>query len=190
MVNLFMVLIGCTPKGRHIEQHDVFFSIAANMEELIPQAQTFWPEAAESLHFDAWRTVTFVDGYTIAVVEKGSDLKNDAQLFFINLGGYKQRAFEEFHYKMIVAAPNKAAALNYAKNTAFYKHTGFNGAPSHIDDKFGIDVDNFYNIEDILPAFIKNKYALHIVADKVITEEDEFQLGYFLPAKVKNWMNG
>ncbi len=188
MINLFMVLIGCTPKSRHIEQHDVFFSIAANMEEIISQAQTFWPEAGDSLHFDAWRNVTFVNGYKVAVVEKGSDLKNDAKLFFINLGGYKQHEFEEFHYKMIVAAPDKATALKQAKNTAFYKHTGFNGAPSHIDNKFGIDVDDFYNIADILPDIIKNNYALHIVADKEVSAEDEFHLGYFVPSKVKNWL--
>lgn len=189
MVKLFMVLVGCTPKGRNIEQHDVFFSIAKNMKEIIPQAKNFWPEASAGLHFDAWRTVTHTNGYKIAVVKKGTDFTNDAKLFFINLGGYKQHEFEEFHYKMIVAAPDKAAALKYAKSTAFYKHTGFKGAPSHIDDKFGIDVDDFHNIEDILPEAIKNKYALRIVADANSTEEDTFHLGYFIPSKVQKWMN-
>ena len=190
MVKLFMTLIGCTPQGRHIEQHDVFFSIAENMEELIPQAHAFWPEAEDSLHFDGFRTVTLVDGFKISVVEKGSDFKNDAQLFFINLGGYKANEFEEFHYKMIVAAPDKQTALKHAKNTAFYKHVGFNGAPSHIDDKFGIDVDDFYAIEDILPLAIKDKYALQIVVNNEIVEEDQLHLGYFVPSKVKKWMNG
>lgn len=189
MVNLFMVLIGCTPKGRHIEQHDIFFTIAKNMEEVIPQAKMFWPEAAGGLHFDAWRTVTAVDGYKIVVVKKGSEFKNDAQLFFINLGGYKQGEFEEFHYKMIVAATDKAAAIKKAKSTAFYKHTGFKGAPSHIDDKFAIDVDDFYAIEDILPDEVKSKYAIHIVADTNNIQDDEYHLGYFVPSKVKSWMS-
>ena len=188
MVNLFMVLIGCTPKGRHIEQHDIFFSVAKNMEEIIPQARIFWPEAAAGLHFDAWRRVTVVNGYKITVAKKGNGFKNDAQLFFINLGGYKPNEFEEFHYKMIVAAADKPAALKYAKSTAFYKHVGFKGAPSHIDDKFGIDVDDFYNIEDILPEAIKNKYEIHVSQNTEGKEDDPLQLGYFVPSKVKKWM--
>lgn len=45
-----MVLLGCTPKGRTTEQHDVFFGIAENLSELTSQMNKFWPEAKGKLH--------------------------------------------------------------------------------------------------------------------------------------------
>ncbi len=88
---LFMVLIGCKPKGRHTEQHDIFFGIAPSMKELLPQIIAFWPEAEGDLHIDAWREVNQVDGFSVKVVERNqSHLQSSSpspQLFFINLGG-------------------------------------------------------------------------------------------------------
>ncbi|MEY4627966.1 MAG: hypothetical protein RLZZ595_292, partial [Bacteroidota bacterium] len=69
---LYMVLIGCKPKGRHTEQHDVFFGIASSMKELLPQIIAFWPEAEGDLHIDAWREVTHVGGQQVQVMEKSS----------------------------------------------------------------------------------------------------------------------
>ena len=73
---------------------------------------------------------------------------SQSKLFFLNLGGYKKGEFEEYHYKMLVACNNKGEAIKGAKQTVFYKHTGFAGAESHIDDKYGVDVDDVYQIED------------------------------------------
>ena len=99
-------------------------------------------------------------------------------LFFINLGGYKKGEFDEFHYKMIIAAADKGVAIQRSKQTAFYQHTGYPGATSHVDDKYGVDVDDVYAIDDILPAAMKEAWAigLHPAADGV---EDEVHLGYF-----------
>ena len=44
-MKLFYIIIGCTPKGRHTEQHDVFFGIAENIRDLVPEMINFWPEA-------------------------------------------------------------------------------------------------------------------------------------------------
>ncbi|MEY4867407.1 MAG: hypothetical protein RIT36_306, partial [Bacteroidota bacterium] len=65
---LFMVLIGCKPKGRHTEQHDIFFGIADQLRDLIPEMLSFWPEAEGDMHVDGWREVTQVDGQDIKVV--------------------------------------------------------------------------------------------------------------------------
>ena len=130
-MKLFMLLIGCTPGGRNIEQHDIFFGIGNSVKDLIPDVISFWPEAKGKLHLDAWREVTNVNGFGVTVIPH-QEINNAAKLFFINLGGYKQNEFEEFHYKMIVAAGDKGEAVRLAKNTAFYKHTGFKGADSHI----------------------------------------------------------
>src|SRR6187200_2012119 len=124
MAKLFMLLIGAAPPGRHIEQHDVFFGIGSSIRDILPQVLDFWPEATKGIHLDAWREVTLVNGYTVSVVEQ-QGLSSPMQLFFINLGGYKQAEFEEFHYKMIVAAPEKGEAIWQSKQTAFFRHTGF-----------------------------------------------------------------
>jgi Domain of Unknown Function (DUF1543) len=178
-MKLFMVLIGCTPVGRHTEQHDVFFGVAENIKDLIPEFIEFWPEAKHKMHLDGWREVHQVNGMNVHVELKSAAVKTSThKLFFINLGGYKQNEFEEFHYKMIIAAKDKADAILQAKQSAFYKHTGFEGAPSHIDDKYGVDVDDIYEIEDILSPSVKEKYSIVLSPANEI-KEDGMQLGYF-----------
>ena len=176
---LFMLLIGCKPEGRHTEQHDVFFGIAPSMKELILQLIEFWPEAEGTLHIDAYRQVTHVNGYEVKVISSAEALPSPAKLFFINLGGYKEHEFEEFHYKLLYAAINKAEAIHQSKKTAFYKHIRFKGAESHIDDKYGVDVDDVFEIEDILSTTLKQSYALSITKAKTDLPEDELHLGYF-----------
>ena len=120
-----------------------------------------------------------MNGYKVEVVLKNQSKQDSPfKLFFINLGGYKQNEFEEFHYKMIIAAADKAEAINISKQTAFFKHTGFKGATAHIDDKFGVDVDDVYEITDILPATAKEKYSLLVFPADPLAE-DEMNLGYF-----------
>jgi hypothetical protein len=178
MPKLFMLLIGAVPPERNIEQHDVFFGIGETIKDLIPDVTAFWP-GNNKLHFDAWREITMVNGYKIEIVLKNEGKPGSPyKLFFINLGGYKQNEFEEFHYKMLIAAADKGEAINSAKNTAFFRHTGFKGAASHIDDKYGVDVDDIHEITDILPAAAKEKYSL-LVTPADSPGEDEIQLGYF-----------
>ena len=178
MPKLFMLLIGCTPEGRNIEQHDVFFGIGNSVKDLLPGVIAFWPEAKGKLHIDAWREVTFVNGFTVKVVPASAS-RNEARLFFLNLGGYKRNEFEEFHYKMLVIGRNIGDAVKQAKQTAFYKHTGFKGANSHIDDKYGVDVDDVFAVEDILPEPAKGKYGLLVEPALPGPSEDELNLGYF-----------
>lgn len=178
-VKLFMVLIGCKPTGRHTEQHDVFFGIGESLKTLLPQMQAFWKEAKGKIHIDAWREVKHVDGYDIAIMKSAKDVtgKTNEKLFFINLGGYKKNELEEYHYKILTVAPDKGKAVQQSKQSAFYKHCGFKGATSHIDDKYGIDVDDLYAIEDVLPVESKEKYYLHIIPSTA-AQEDELHIGY------------
>ena len=174
-----MILIGCRPKGRHTEQHDMFFGIANELKDLIPEMNAFWPEAKGNMHLDGWREVTQVDGQDIEVIardNKSNDVSH--QLFFINLGGYKENEFEEFHYKMVVAAPDKASAIKTSKQTAFFKHTHFEGANAHIDDKFGVDVDDIYGIDEVLSDTTKEQYAIRLKPATTL-KEDVLHLGYF-----------
>lgn len=172
---LYMVLLGCTPKGRLTEQHDIFFGIGTSIPELKPDMYTFWPDSGQ-LHVDSWREVHYVDGYKISIVPKGAAVQPE-KLFFLNLGGYKPNDAEEYHYKVLIVANSMAEAVKAAKKTAFYKHFGFKGAASHIDDKYALDVDDMHNVEDILPAHLKEKYTLKIEkAESPIP--DELHVGY------------
>lgn len=68
MMKLFMLLIGATPEGRNIEQHDIFFGIGNSVKDLLPDVISFWPGAKDRLHIDAWREVTNVNGFGVKVL--------------------------------------------------------------------------------------------------------------------------
>lgn len=182
-LKLYLLVLGATPEGRLIEQHDVFFGVGHNLKELVPQIKAFWPEAKGKIHIDSYREITNVDGYQIKVVER-QESNNALRLFFINLGGYKFNELEEHHYKVVAVAENMAEASKISKKTAFYKHYGFKGAASHIDDKYGLDVDDIYNVNDLLPSDFLSKYSLEISEDAAIPQ-DELHIGYLKIEKVE-----
>jgi hypothetical protein len=184
-LKLFMILLGCKAMGRHTEQHDIYFGIGSSLKDTVPGILQFWPDGG-SIHIDAWREVTEVDGYNIQVMLKEHSKTADKlcnKLFFLNLGGYKPLEFEEYHYKMLAIGNNKEEVIKQAKQTAFYKHTGFKGAESHIDDKYGVDVDDLYDVEDILPLQLKENYTLKITA-LTNSPGDEWHLGYTILSRL------
>jgi hypothetical protein len=178
-------MLGCKPQGRLTEQHDIFFGIGSSLKELIPSMKAFWKEAKGRIHVDAWREVTVVEDYKIEIVSKTEILENQEQLFFINLGGYKENEFEEYHYKVLDVAESLGAASKTAKATNFYKHCSFKGATSHIDDKFGIDVDDIYNVKDILPLDLSSQFQLKITKNLELLAEDELHIGYLKLEKIE-----
>ncbi|MDF2455558.1 MAG: hypothetical protein K0R51_1551 [Cytophagaceae bacterium] len=182
---LYFLLFGCKPQGRHTEQHDVFFGIGETLKELVPAMHAFWPEAKKNLHVDAWREVNTLQNYTIRIRLKteASSADRELKLFFINLGGYKKEEFEEYHHKLLIVAKDLPAAVAQAKQEIFYKTTGFKGASAHIDDKYGIDVDEAYEVEELLPKEMAARYALDIVEGEGLA--DEVQLGYLPLWKIK-----
>jgi hypothetical protein len=183
-LKLYMILLGCRPEGRHIEQHDMFFVIGRSLKEIVPAINEFWPEAKGNIHIDAWREVTNVEGYDININLKTEVDNYGLSLFFINLGGYKKDEFEEYHYKVIVVAKDVDEAKARAKETAFYQHTGIKGAPSHIDDKYGVDADDIHAIEDILPKAMREKYSIEITPS-ARQHTDEVYLGYLPIFRIK-----
>ena len=173
-----MIMLGCRPKGRLTEQHDIFFGIGKSLTELTLNMKQFWPEAKGKIHIDAWQKVTFIDGYSIEIVEKNDSILTKEKLFFINLGGYKENEFEEYHYKVLTVAKSKAEAIKNSKKTTFFKHCGFEGAgASHIDDKFGIDIDDIYRINDVLSDKFKSKFQLKITKVENGIEDKKY-IGY------------
>ncbi|UOE46719.1 DUF1543 domain-containing protein [Mucilaginibacter sp. SMC90] len=176
-LKLFMLMLGCKPPGRHVEQHDVFFGIAPSLRDLVPEIQAFWPEP-EKIHIDAWREVSTVDGYAVKIAQRGNNIPQDNKLFFINLGGYQPDKFEEQHYVVLTVQNDFASASKNAKETFFFKHNHFAGANSHIDDKYGVDVDDIYNVEDILNPAQTEKYQIELIPNADLPE-DKITLGYF-----------
>lgn len=180
-LKLFSILLGGQPKGRLVEQHDYYFGIAAKLEDLAEDLKAFWPEAGKSLHIDAWREVTYVDGYRINIASRDmGGNKPEQKVFFINLGGYLPGNFQETHKVVLTVQDSITSAIRNAKQTSFFKNNSVKdskGANSHIDEKYGLDIDDIYNIEDILPVKHKTLYEITLEKTNEITE-DEIHLGY------------
>lgn len=187
MITLFMVQLGGRPKGRLIEQHDVFFGVANQMSELIDDINNHWPEVNNKWHIDSYRAITKVGNHTVKLIESDNQAApdNGLKLFFINLGGYQQGSFEEFHYKLLVVASSQADAIKQAKQSEFYKQFTFKdktspfNAASHIDDKFEVDIDDIYNVNDLvsniqilIEPMINNSHEL------ANADEDKEYVGY------------
>ncbi|PWU00662.1 MAG: DUF1543 domain-containing protein [Bacteroidetes bacterium] len=187
-IKLYMILLGSTPQGRFTEQHDIFFGIGKSLSDLVPDMIASWPEANGKIHIDSWREVTVVEDFKVHIVQKAQmdteDRKPGAdKIFFLNLGGYKPGDLEEYHYKILVVAPDKSQAIQKAKASAFYIHTGFKGAESHIDDKYGVDVDDIYEIEDILSESVKTKFEIKLEKSENLIP-DEPHVGYVAISKL------
>lgn len=100
------------------------------------------------------------------------------------MGGYKENEFEEYHYKILSVANTLGEATKKSKETTFYKHCGFKDATSHIDDKFGIDVDDVYNVKEILNEQYKNNYSLRISKVDTSVIDDVLHIGYLKISKL------
>ncbi len=174
-----MVILGGKPPGRLTEQHDVFFGVAAQLKDLVPGMHTFWPEMDGALHIDSWRTVSRVADYQVSILPKEEAPITENKLFFINLGGYKPGDMEEYHYKHLVVATDIGQAARLAKKTSFWREHD----ASHIDDKFLVDVDDIYEVSDLLGTAFKEKFVLDISAHH-LEEPDKLHVGYLKLSKL------
>ncbi|RZK20957.1 MAG: DUF1543 domain-containing protein [Pedobacter sp.] len=183
-LKLYMLLLGSKAPKRNVEQHDYFFGIANSLKELVPDIKAFWPEAGASIHIDGWREVNQVDGFRIKVKHRISEhTSSPHKLFFINLGGYQSGKLAEQHYIVLGVKNDRVSAIQDAKKTVFFKTNSVKGANSHIDEKYGIDIDDIYRVEDILNPQHKEKYHLEIIPNADLPE-DEIHLGYFKLDKI------
>ena len=183
-MKLFYIILGATPLGRNTEQHDIFFGIAETLKDLIPAMKKFWPEAKGKIHIDGYQEVKFVDGFELKIVEKNSAI-SDQYLFFINLGGYEKGRFEELHHQSLMVGKSMAEIIKKAKKTEFYKTMGFKNAESHIDDKYGVDIDDVFKVNDILPQEMKEKYSMVLEKTEVENQENHTFIGYLAISKIK-----
>ena len=157
------------------------------MSELIDDINHHWPEVKNKWHIDSYRAISKVDNYVIKLVESSNQVgsANGLKLFFINLGGYQQGSFEEFHHKLLIVAVTQADAIRQAKQSQFYKQftykdkdSPFNAA-SHIDDKFEVDIDDIYNVNDLISNVqILIEPITHDNHELANAEDDKEYVGY------------
>lgn len=187
MPTLFMVQLGGRPKGRLIEQHDIFFGVANQVRELVEDINHHWPEVKNKWHIDSYRAITKVGNHTVKLIESNNQTANDngLKLFFINLGGYQQGSFEEFHHKLLIVADNQKDAIKQAKQSEFYKEFTFKdkdspfNAASHIDDKFQVDIDDIYDVNDLVSNIqILIEPRIHNSHELTNADEDKEYVGY------------
>lgn len=172
---LYMMLIGCKPKGRHTEQHDIYFGIGKNLKEASKGIDAAWPEAAGDIHIDAWRKVITLDDHEINIIPKEAKKpKSGLEVYFMNLGGYKPQEMEERHFKVLVVAENMQAAKKMAKQDSFFQ----THVHPHIDDKFAIDVDDIFSVTELIEGQHPN-LQLQINRGRENATEDSIQNGYF-----------
>lgn len=177
---LFMVLLGSKAKQRNVEQHDFFFGIGESLSSLVPAMQAFWPEAGSSLHIDGWREIGMVDHHRVEIVPK-TVAGSAKRLFFINLGGYQSGKLEEQHYTLLTVQEDRKHAIKISTATEFFKRSSIErikSASAHIDEKYGIDVDEIYWVDELLSEREKNQWQIKLVPDNN-TLPDEIHLGYY-----------
>ena len=143
--------------------------------------KNFWKDA--KIHVDCYQEVRFADGFEVKVIEKNSEKLSD-QLFFINLGGYKLGHFEEFHEQHLMVGKSLSDVIKRVKQTDFYKTMGFANAVSHIDDKHGVDIDDIFKVNDLLPQEMREKYSLVLEKSGEIEQKNFIKLKYLKIDKI------
>lgn len=68
--------------------------------------------------------------------------------------------------------------IKRVKQTPFYKTMGFKNAVSHIDDKHGVDIDDIYNVNDLLSEITKEKYSITLEKSEAENQENVMKIGY------------
>ncbi|OYQ50390.1 DUF1543 domain-containing protein [Flavobacterium aurantiibacter] len=171
---IYLFLLGGTPNGRLIEQHDLFFGIAEKPQDLKNAIKNHWPEAGKSLHIDGYLKMHVVSGFSIKVSTQPAT--TDLKLFVFNLGGYKPGVFTEFHDLKIVIAKSLAEATARVKKDLFFTDYNAKGAPAHVDDKYALDIDEVFQVNEHLKALYPD-FTIDITPTD--SPADELILGYF-----------
>lgn len=176
-LGLYCILLGCKPKGRNVEQHDVLFGVARKLDDLSDTIKEFWYRTIlseltaavkkvspdidttalqsdlmatlsrrDKVHIDAWTQVRYVDGYRVTIRRGPAPESEDSlKLFFVNLGGYRENEFEEYHKKLFMVATKVSDVFERIMTLDFMKEyspeaLGIAGG-AHLDDQYRIDME-------------------------------------------------
>ena len=134
----------------------------------------------DKVHIDAWMQVEYVDGYKVSISRKADNNgESKMKLYFINLGGYKENEFEEYHKKLFVVASTVSEALEKVMSLDFMKDyspasLGIAGS-AHLDDQYKID----FEADDIVcvSEAIDRDYAILLEKTDVVAG-NKMTVGY------------
>jgi hypothetical protein len=90
------------------------------------------------------------------------------------------------NYTLLTVQDDRKWAVKAATLTEFFKRNTIaklKGAAAHIDEKYGVDVDEIYRIDDLLSDEDKALYHIQLIPDQDQTE-DIIHLGYLKLDKV------
>lgn len=127
-LRLFAIYVGGEHPQANIEVHDIRFILAPSIEETHEALKLQWWGRPGSLHIDCWMEITQADGYEITL--RPDPFPGPEKLFYVNLGGYDRREFNEQHRNVFVVAETVAGA----KTRALKKAAGW--AEPHRDDLY------------------------------------------------------
>jgi hypothetical protein len=170
---LFAVYLGGrAPKG-NTELHDVVFVTGGAIEDTYEQLLDKWFGSPERLHLDSWVEFDIVDGHRVTL--DGTAVANGKQLYFVNLGAYRENEFTEIHANTFVVAASEIEARARAKSELL------KGWPSavHTDDVYDIDscikIDTVNDFHIALtpvsePGNLKPNNGYHSIPKPIIEE--------------------
>lgn len=132
-MKLFAIYLGGRAPKCNTELHDVVFAAGHAIEDTYEQLLAQWFGDPQRLHLDSWRELDVIDGHRITLTTAKPAGAN--QLYFINLGAYRDGTFAEIHANAFIVAASAPAAKQRAKAECL---RGWNG-PVHTDDLYDID---------------------------------------------------
>ncbi|GGY50517.1 DUF1543 domain-containing protein [Parvularcula lutaonensis] len=138
MDKLFIIMVGGYPEGAHVEVHDIRFAIGRELRDCFPKIKAEWWGGQDRLHLDAWGALEWADGHDVVISRERPEGAGEMQLFFVNLGGYREDYFGELHENVFVVAANR----NEAKVRALKMARGW--ISPHRDTLF--DVEALVNV--------------------------------------------
>jgi len=152
---LFAVYAGGRAPRANTELHDVLFVTGAAIEDTYAQLLDKWFGDPRSLHIDSWLELDVVDGYRVnlhrpaspscearegeaAVAgSRASESRRGSEnnLYFVNLGAYRDGEFTELH----ACGFYVAASAPEARKRAMDEHFTGKVAEKHKDDLLAVD---------------------------------------------------
>tara|TARA_B100000003_G_scaffold206524_1_gene222227 strand:+ start:83 stop:622 length:540 start_codon:yes stop_codon:yes gene_type:complete len=168
-MKLFAVFLGGRAKKCNTELHDVVFTCGDKIEETYFDLISKWFGIPDRLHIDSWVELSYVDGYKITL----SQLKNNSnnKLYFINLGGYEPKKFEELHESKFMVGRDK-------------KNIKIRAKKSMLVGLEQVHTDDLYDVDDCIEINKVSNLYVNLIESK-IKKELRFNNGYLpIPKKI------
>lgn len=151
-LKLWVVLLGGRPADARIEQHNVFWGAAYELEDLYGAIKRSWLSVRQ-VHIDAFMCVEQIYDYDVLICEKSAvenlTVETNKKLYLVNAGFYNEDVMSEYHGAELIVASDKIEVINLVKSNSDLSDVA--STCFHIDDchllSTNIDVETPDNIE-------------------------------------------